>query len=581
MALALITISAAAFNLVAGTAGTAARAGQYSPSPEAISALRTIDTARPSASTADHSKFEILQQDFKDGPSVTAACLTCHTEAASQVMKTSHWTWICPTARQELEERQGIEVGKAEHVINNFCIALGSNEARCTSCHIGYGWRDKTFDFSNQTLVDCLVCHDTTRTYKKFPTDAGHPVYASTHPDGRPFGGQVWEPVDLRQVAVNVGKPSRYSCGTCHFFGGGGEGVKHGDMDVTLDNPSRDLDIHMSPEGAGFNCTVCHTTRDHRIAGRCFTIPPLRETDFSRRGLESNLLACQSCHTPEPHPNAKLNDHLARVACQTCHVPTMARQKATKMWWDWKTTGRMNDQGKPMTESEEVKGEEVVTYDTRKGSFIWAKDEWPEYVWFDGRVSHTFIGDRIDDQTPGHEQGRRSGAFDRIDVNQPIVPINTMHGQVGDRDAKIWPVKIHRGRQPYDTELKTLVVPKLFGPPGSGAYWSDFNWQVSIQTGMDYIEQPYSGEMDFIQTEMIWPLSHMIAPKEYAVSCVECHQPEQGRLAALTGFYMPGRDRSVWLDRLGLLLIGGAITGSLAHGAARVIISRRKPGNRP
>jgi len=34
-----------------------------------------------SLSTADHSKFTILQQDFKTGPEVTKACLTCHTEA--------------------------------------------------------------------------------------------------------------------------------------------------------------------------------------------------------------------------------------------------------------------------------------------------------------------------------------------------------------------------------------------------------------------------------------------------------------------------------------------------------------------
>ena len=41
--------------------------------------------------TADHKKFEVLQQDFKSGPEVTRACLGCHTEAARQVMKTQHW----------------------------------------------------------------------------------------------------------------------------------------------------------------------------------------------------------------------------------------------------------------------------------------------------------------------------------------------------------------------------------------------------------------------------------------------------------------------------------------------------------
>lgn len=44
-------------------------------------------------STADHSKFEELQHDFESGPEVTQACLSCHTEAASQIQHTFHWTW--------------------------------------------------------------------------------------------------------------------------------------------------------------------------------------------------------------------------------------------------------------------------------------------------------------------------------------------------------------------------------------------------------------------------------------------------------------------------------------------------------
>ncbi len=43
-------------------------------------------------STADHSKFDELQQAFKTGPEVTKACLGCHTEAAKQLHKTTPWT---------------------------------------------------------------------------------------------------------------------------------------------------------------------------------------------------------------------------------------------------------------------------------------------------------------------------------------------------------------------------------------------------------------------------------------------------------------------------------------------------------
>jgi cytochrome c peroxidase len=54
-------------------------------------------------------------------------------------------------------------------------MSIISNEARCTSCHAGYGWKDATFDFTDMTKIDCLVCHDTTGTYKKIPTAAGMP----------------------------------------------------------------------------------------------------------------------------------------------------------------------------------------------------------------------------------------------------------------------------------------------------------------------------------------------------------------------------------------------------------------------
>ena len=65
-----------------------------------------------SLSTADHTKFKVLQQDFKAGPEVTKACLTCHTEAALQIHKTYHWTWESTAGSQK-------GVGK-KNVLNNF-----------------------------------------------------------------------------------------------------------------------------------------------------------------------------------------------------------------------------------------------------------------------------------------------------------------------------------------------------------------------------------------------------------------------------------------------------------------------------
>ena len=39
------------------------------------------------------------------------------------------------------------------------------------------------------------------------------------------------QPIKWTKVAQNVGLPARENCGGCHFYGGGGDGVKHGDLD--------------------------------------------------------------------------------------------------------------------------------------------------------------------------------------------------------------------------------------------------------------------------------------------------------------------------------------------------------------
>ena len=52
-------------------------------------------------------------------------------------------------------------------------MATLSNEGRCSQCHISYNWKDDSFDFSDTSNIDCLVCHDTTGTYKKHPSADG------------------------------------------------------------------------------------------------------------------------------------------------------------------------------------------------------------------------------------------------------------------------------------------------------------------------------------------------------------------------------------------------------------------------
>ncbi len=228
----------------------------------AVGSAVTLETSKTSktngGSTADHSKFEELQIDLKSGPEVTRACLRCHTEAAKQVHGTKHWNWefINPETRQRLGKK---------HVINNFCIATATNQSFCSACHIGYGWKDDSFDFTSETNVDCLTCHDTTGKYKKIPGLSGHPNYEDM--EFPAHSGNIRKATDLGEIARSVGKTSRKSCGTCHFYGGGGNAVKHGDLDSSLNEPGRYLDVHMDAKGLNFSCGVCHLSDSHNVSG--------------------------------------------------------------------------------------------------------------------------------------------------------------------------------------------------------------------------------------------------------------------------------------------------------------------------
>ena len=484
--------------------------------------------------TADHSKHQALQRDFASPEEVTAACLTCHNEAAMQVHKTIHWMWIDPADTER-------KMGKNGLTLNNFCISVHSNQPRCTSCHAGYGWKDASFDFSSAERVDCLVCHDSTGTYKKFPTMAGYPVKEPT-----PFGKETFVPPDYRVVAASVARPARDNCGNCHFYGGGGDGVKHGDLDSSMLKPSRDLDVHMNAEGANFTCQRCHTTEAHFIAGRSYKKPAYTErTSLIENDLVKRI-SCESCHTDKPHKAGhKANDHTDRVACQTCHIPAYARVLPTKISWDWSQAGRMKE-GKPY----KIMGAyDRPVYDSMKGAFVWATNVEPEYMWYNGRMDYVL-------------------ATDSINPTQ-VVKVNRVLGDRSDPNARIFPIRVHRGKQPYDKVHNTLAIPHLFGKDDT-AYWKNFDWNKAIATGMASVGIPYSGEYGFVSTEYHYPVTHMVAPKEKSLHCGDCHARE-GRLATLEGFYMPGRDHNGMLDKIGWIGTLAALIGVLGHGLLRTL----------
>lgn len=509
---------------ILGLAYTALRKNVSVETP--LARLKERFSHKPKASV-DHSKFTQLKTPFKKPQDVTAACISCHNGRAAEVMSSSHWNWD----RTEYIEGKGIrEVGK-RNILNNFCIGVSGSQRSCDKCHIGYGWADASFDFKNPLNVDCLACHDNTSTYVKAVGGAGMPDPS----------------VDLTNVAQHVGRPQRADCGTCHFFGGGGNNVKHGDLEKSMFDPSRDVDVHMASDGLDMQCVDCHTANKHQILGK----------DYAVSSMNRNRVECESCHTALPHADDVLNDHTYKVACQTCHIPTYAKVNPTKLAWDWSTAGKLKD-GQPYEETD-ASGTDV--YMSIKGSFVWGKNLKPDYVWFNGTASHYLIGDTFDPAKP--------------------LVLNPLEGSYDDPDSKIVPVKIHRANQIYDTVNHTLIQPKLYSShPGDGGYWGDFDWERAAEEGMKEISLPYSGHYGFARTEMSWPLNHMISPKGKAVTCNECHTRAGGRLAKLEGFYMPGRDRNPWVDRFGLGLFAVTLAGVVVHGGARVALRGNGKGGR-
>jgi octaheme c-type cytochrome (tetrathionate reductase family) len=475
----------------------------------------------------DHSKFEYLQKKFESGPEVTKACLKCHADAAKEVHRTKHWTW------DYTNPDTGERLGKI-NVINNFCVSAKPNIEACSSCHVGYGWKDDTFDFTSEENVDCLVCHDTTGRYDK---------KALRTPGKR-------KP-NLKLFAQKVGPTSRQSCGTCHFSGGGGKAVKHGDIDPSLRHPDFFVDVHMDAEGLNFSCSTCHTADQHDVQGSRYTPAAKDDLGIDVPGrTDGGRATCESCHGNTPHEtDRKLNDHTDRVACQTCHIPEYSRgDYASKMWWDWSTAGKLKDDGAPFTETGDD-GHEI--YNSKKGDFRWRDFVVPEYKWFNGRVDYTLLDETIDPSA--------------------IVHINRFEGNADDPDSRIWPVKVMRGKQPYDAGNKTLVAIRTVGKDG---FWKTFDWESAIAEGQRRVDAPYSGEYGFVETEMSWPITHMVSGTKFALGCNDCHA-KGGRLEKVNGFYMPGRDSYAWLTTIGWAASLLTLIGVLVHMFARIVLSNR------
>ena len=432
-----------------------------------IMALLVLAAFMATPALAGHEKR--IKGPVKEPQDITRQCLKCHKDEAKNFMMTSHWNW---SLKQTVNGKE-VDRGK-RNALNNYCTSTAGNEPFCSKCHAGYGLSDfNTFDFNNADNVDCLVCHDTTGTYAKGKNVSGYPQ----------------EKVDLVYVAQNVGTPNRDNCGQCHFYGGGGDAVKHGDLDSSMAYPEKDTDVHMDVEGNDFACIECHTTEDHLISGNSLGVSPGGEVHIQ----------CTKCHEGTIHEETRINAHIDTVACQTCHIPAFAKNLPTKVWWDWSKAG----EERQFDEKDEFGHH---TYVKKKGEMKYAKNVVPDYMWYNGTGGAYMRGEKVDPDE--------------------VVQIAYPNGERKDKNAKIYPFKVMRGKQIYDTKYKNLITAKV---ANEGGYWVDFDWDKAARLGSKAAGIPYSGEYGFIETEMHWRINHMVAPKEQALNCLDCHG-DKGRM---------------------------------------------------
>ena len=139
-----------------------------------------------------------------------------------------------------------------------------------------------------------------------------------------------------------------------------------------------------------------------------------------------------------------------------------------------------------------------VTFHKKKGSFKWGRNVIPEYYWYNGTSERYLLGDKINTSVITH-------------FNYPL-------GEKADSTAKIYPFKVHRGKQISDAENKYLIVPQLWG-----GYWKHFDWNKASEVGMKSVDLAYSGKYEFVETDMYWPVNHEIMGGDQAVQCLDCH----------------------------------------------------------
>ncbi|HEY5997352.1 MAG TPA: hypothetical protein VIU29_10030 [Candidatus Deferrimicrobiaceae bacterium] len=187
--------------------------------------------------------------------------------------------------------------------------------------------------------------------------------------------------------------------------------------------------------------------------------PNIWATDGVRTGCDDG-----KCHDGAPHEDRDLNAHTARIACQTCHIP--------------RTGGAF---AKDFTKWTKMSGGFWEPTTLRRD----ANESSPAYAWYNKTVR-----------------------------NSPklIAPL----GSRKDRRSRIYPFKIFEGRAFFDRRSGKLLVMDM-GPP-----MVDGDVMAGLASSAKTLGLKSYDPVPGWQT-IYFGSNHLVAPKEKALSCENCH----------------------------------------------------------
>ena len=390
-------------------------------------------------------------------------CLDCHqTEVHGSVMY--QWQGQAP----EIVNGPPVQ-GKISGGVNSYCINILGNWNTCGNCHVGLGaLPEATASPAQLANIDCLICHQ--EQYRRIKVGG---VFV---PDTAAMT------ITMDQAVQTVHLPRRYNCLQCHARAGGGDAVKRGDLAMAhVATTDTGYDVHMATTGGDLVCQNCHTTTNHRVAGRG---SDLRPTD------SATPMDCTDCHvnTSTSHPGTTNRRHLDRVACQSCHIPTYAKNasdtpesEATETHRTWLSSHSAAAPFHP-----------ALTTDNHLT---------PVYRFWNGSSRNYLL----------YEVAATDPVTGRYPTSRPV-------GHASNPDAKLYPFKYKTAEQPITNDTSQLIAldTSVFFATADAAAATE---QGLVNMGLDPAT-PYS----WIETDTLQLLNQMKGPQN--VVCRQCHGNE-------------------------------------------------------